>query len=101
MASRGLQQELAGDIAHPSIKSRQARRTISTRPTVAALPGGREVGPTSVIERRSADIAIVGDSAVAYLTAYSLSRKGKKVSQVLGTCLQGPGSCVTSIVYIR
>jgi hypothetical protein len=50
-------------------------------PTKATIGGSWDASSASTIERRCADVAVVGDSAIGFLTAYSLARKSKKVRQ--------------------
>jgi hypothetical protein len=46
------------------------------------IQGGGHPGASAAVERRAADVAVVGDSAAAFATAYSLTKRGKRVALV-------------------
>lgn len=80
----------------------------STRSSTSAGPlvGLRRLGPEIdespvIVERRAADVAILGDGAVATLAAYALARRGVKVVQLGGFGVAGPRPAPLSLQPLR
>lgn len=61
-------------------RARRSRVTCSLKEPIKLH---KDVNTTSivVIERRAADVAVIGDDPSAFLTAYTLAKGGKKVGK--------------------
>ncbi|GLI65689.1 hypothetical protein VaNZ11_009296 [Volvox africanus] len=69
-----------------SIPIRTSTSSSASRSPATNAAGGRNAGGVSfssaastVLERRAADVAVLGSSCIAFAAAYSLARRGKKV----------------------
>lgn len=72
-----------------SLHARAQRRSLKSRRNALKKSSDLAAGAATVIERRAADVLVLGNSAAAFATAYSLAKRGKKVSVALAVGQQG------------